>query len=232
MGIKKRVRTHGLTDEAFTTLRAGASLSISLDASHAHDLDAGSTYSISSTGRIPFALHGSNTLVGSVGFSSNDLALTLGPDALVRRSPDVLRDLRDHRPTANFASDCPADRLRMAQEANTLCASIANLAAQSAATDDARFQHFFATLDGGSRRTVIARLHAVAAECAQFGKGSTRTDCKDYTGDCTPNTLAYTFPDTGFVVDCSLYFDLPPVESACHMQDRATTTIHEYTHSK
>jgi deuterolysin len=223
-----------LPSKAFTSLRAGASLTVRLDASHAHDLETGSTYSIISSGHISYALAGSNDLSGSVGFLSNGLILNLPHTATVKRASDSRRSERDRRTVRTIVSDCSDADVQMALEANQQCVNLANAAADRAASDDGKFQEYFATLDGGVRQTVIDRFHAVANECSRAPNGgSTTTHCNDVDNMCSGGTLAYTYPDTGFVVDCPMYFDvLPLLDAGCHRQDRTTTTIHEYTHSK
>ncbi|EGD97700.1 hypothetical protein TESG_05102 [Trichophyton tonsurans CBS 112818] len=78
---------------------------------------------------------------------------------------------------------------------------------------------------------VIARLNSVARESSSANGGSTTYYCSDTMGGCKPRVLAYTLPSRNLVVNCPIYYNLPPLTKQCHAQDQATTTLHEFTHN-
>jgi deuterolysin len=44
--------------------------------------------------------------------------------------------------------------------------------------------------------------------------------------------LAYTLPSNNIIVNCPIYYsELSLITSRCYGQDRATTTLHEFTHA-
>ena len=79
---------------------------------------------------------------------------------------------------------------------------------------------------------VGARLRAVAAEASSTTSGATVYHCTDTYGYCEPSVLAYTIPSRNVVVNCAIYYSyLPEITNRCHRQDRATTSLHEFTHA-
>ncbi|KAF2838350.1 hypothetical protein M501DRAFT_976660 [Patellaria atrata CBS 101060] len=226
-GIRMRVRTSGLNDEAFVPIAAGQTLEFEFDVAEVHDLSSGGNFDIFTEGAIPFAEADSNELSGSaVYFESNILSLSVDGEAA--RAKKVAFEKR-----TRIQSDCTGSRLSATQTALRNCQSLANAAANAAASGSAsKFQEYFKTTSSSVRSTVAARFRAVASECSSTNSGATRQYCTDQLGACSSNTLAYTQPSTNLVVNCPIYFSaLPALTRTCHAQDQATTTLHEYTHA-
>lgn len=84
-----------------------------------------------------------------------------------------------------------------------------------------------------TRQQVAGVFKRIAAECTGPTDGVAEQYCADVLNNCGDEMgiLAYTVPSMDIMVSCGLYFnELPALETRCHRQDQATTTLHEVTH--
>ncbi|OAQ93950.1 metallo-endopeptidase [Purpureocillium lilacinum] len=227
-GIRQRISTRNIKDEAFQNIAAGQSISVTFDVGHVHDLSAGGKYNLLAHGALEFANEGDNKLIGSVPFHSNKLEATVDG----ARAASVLGAFAQNVKRTQLQSDCTGDRLSVTQTALKNCAQLASAAAEAAKSGDAaKVEEYFKSSDSQVRDTVADVLTKVAGECGSTDGGVSKYYCTDVQNGCEPQVLAYTVPSQSFQAYCDLYFsDLPDLASSCHQQDKATTNLHETTH--
>ncbi|KAJ8220706.1 hypothetical protein LV159_005024 [Aspergillus fumigatus] len=204
-GIKQRLRSDGLSNDALTTLAPGATYEDEFDIASTANLTQGGPVTVRTQGFVPIAMN--NKIAGYIPYSSNELELEVDAEKAVA-VPASIKPL-DRR--TKITSSCTGNRATVLNTALRNAASIASKAADAAA--------------------VAARLKAVASEASMNGGGSTTYYCSDPYGYCDSNVLAYTLPSTNEVVNCELFYTLQEVTNDCHGQDQATTIIHEFTHA-
>lgn len=190
-----------------------------------HDLSAGGSFEIVSTGALSYAQADSTELSGSVTFSSNTLTVSVeGAEASkTRRAFWQKRSI--------VQSDCTGTRRTATVNSLANCRTLA-LAAQSAAgSNPTKLNEYFKSTSSSTVSTVQTVFGRVATECGSTTSGVARQYCTDQIGACGSNVLAYTVPSQSYMVDCPLFYSaLPALTSTCHAQDQATTTLHEVTH--
>ena len=229
-GIRYRVLTSNLSEDAFTALGAGETKEVTFDVARTHDVTNGGAFSLIATGAIPFAKAGSTELTGdALAFQSNELSI----DVDGAQAATVARPFSKANKRSDLESDCTGSNLSATRNALKNCVTLASNAATAATSGSAsKFQEYFKTTSSSTRQTVANRLNAVSRECSSSTSGATDYYCADVYGDCSSNVLAYTVPSQNVVVNCPLYFSaLPLLTSTCHAQDQTTTTIHEFTHA-
>ncbi|EKG16975.1 Peptidase M35 deuterolysin [Macrophomina phaseolina MS6] len=74
------------------------------------------------------------------------------------------------------------------------------------------------------------KFNAVADECVPRAWTQGRITCIDNVFECEWDSLATTQPYTGRILICPSGFILPVFTQHCHVQDMATTVLHEVTH--
>ncbi|OCK85695.1 neutral protease 2-like protein [Lepidopterella palustris CBS 459.81] len=221
-GIRMRVKTSGLTEDAFMALAAGETKEITVETASLHTLSQGGVFDVFASGAIPFAKAGSTELAGSLAYASNKLTMNVNGALAAKVSKAIVK-------RTTIDSDCTGDYLTTVQNALSNCASLASAAA-SAADAGTDITTYFTSSSESS--IVSARLSAVANECSSTSGGATTTHCTDTYSGCSDGVLAYTVPSANDIIYCDLFFtDLPDVSSTCHAQDQATTVIHENTHA-
>ena len=227
-GIRQRISTRNIKDEAFQSIAAGQSISVTFDVAHVHDLSAGGKYNLLAHGALEFANEGDNKLIGSVPFHSNKLEATVDG----AKAASVLGAFAQNVKRTQLQSDCTGDKLSVTQTALKNCAQLASAAAEAAKSGDAaKVEEYFKSSDSQVRDTVADVLTKVAGECGSTDGGVSKYYCTDVQNGCEPQVLAYTVPSQSFQAYCDLYFsDLPDLASSCHQQDKATTNLHETTH--
>ncbi|KAL8969565.1 MAG: hypothetical protein Q9197_004262, partial [Variospora fuerteventurae] len=199
-GILSRVKTTGLTEDAFVTLAPGATLENTFELAAVTDLSAGGTFEVVSEGAAPLAQAGSTDLMPGekLVFRSNKLSIDVDGAAAARVAPAIqLGD--DARTVVSCSASAQGTSLRNAlSRAVTLSNNAANAAASGSA---AKFQEYFKTTAASARNTVAARFRAVAAEAGSTNGGSTRYYCTDPYGYCSPNVLAYCIPSQNIIAN-------------------------------
>ncbi|RHZ43083.1 putative penicillolysin/deuterolysin metalloprotease [Aspergillus thermomutatus] len=225
-GIKQRFRTEGLTNEALTTLAAGATFEDEFDIASTADLTEGGTVTVRTEGVVPVATD--NKIAGYIPFYSNELDVEVDA-AKAAAVPAGIKPL-DRR---TKVASCSGSRATALATALRNAASLASAAASAAASgSSSRFAEYFKTTASSTRSVVAARLRAVASEASSQSSGATTYYCSDPYGYCDSNVLAYTLPSYNIVANCDIYYSyLPALTRSCHAQDQATTTLHEFTHA-
>ncbi|KAI4188547.1 MAG: hypothetical protein L6R41_002062 [Letrouitia leprolyta] len=180
-GILKRVKTTELSEDAFATLAAGATLENTFELAAVNDLTAGGAFEVVSEGAVPLAKAGSTDLSGAkLVFRSNTLKINVDGTAAARVKPAVGSPLT----VVTSCSGSNGNSLRSAlANAVTLSNNAANAAASGSA---AKFQEYFKTTAASARNTVAARFRAVAREAGSTTGGATRYYCNDPYGYCSP----------------------------------------------
>ena len=225
LGIQPRYKMYDLPQENFTTLAPGESFESIISLAALHDITGGN-YTVSTIGAIPFATHNTTDLAGSIGYSSNELVLTLAPEAAarVKRAIPLL--------PRTVLQQCNGSELTAHQQALSYCVTVANRAALAAQSGPAStFHTFFRSSSNSTRATVAARFAAIAQAASSSTSGPTTYFCEDLLGYCSANTLAYTLPTQNLVANCPIYYALPILSRQCGQQDQTTTTLHEFTHA-
>lgn len=231
LGIRKRIKTEDLSEDAFTTLDAGESVEVHVNIAAFHDLSLGGAFHILSEGSIPYVIGEQNNLGPSLPYKSNKLQINVNGT----RAADVRRlhtPVKRHLGTT-LDADCTGDQKDKTTASLPECAILSKKAAEAALTvSDARFTEYFRTADQYTRHNVSQRYTAVAQECSKTDSGITQLHCQDVYQACDGNTLSYTVPTDNLIINCpEFYTNLPIVASTCHGQDMTTTTLHEMTHA-
>ncbi|KAF9631833.1 Peptidase M35 deuterolysin [Lasiodiplodia theobromae] len=229
-GIRLRMATENLDEDAFQSLAAGESVEVQFDIAEAHDLSQGGAFDILSEGAISYAEEGSTAIAGAVPYTSNKISATVdGTEAKKVREEFVKRTVK--RTAVN--ADCTGTRRTATVNAVTNCRSLALAASSAAASGSAsKFQEYFKTTSASTRSQVAAVFGRVASECGSTTSGVSDYYCTDVYGNgCQSGVLAYTLPSASYMVNCPLYFSgLSATSRTCHAQDQQTTTLHEMTH--
>ncbi|KAI0179754.1 Deuterolysin metalloprotease family-domain-containing protein [Hypoxylon sp. FL1284] len=224
-GIRLRVKTSGLGEEAFQTIAAGETVSATFDVAQAYDLSAGGEYDVVSVGGLSYAAANTTALAGAHSVAGSRVAASVDGAAAagVRR--------RFHAKRLDVQSDCTGSKLRATEAAVSSCQELAAAAADAAESGSAsKLAEYFKSSSSSVRSTVSTVFTRVASEC-----GSTSSGSADLYSSCSSGVLAYTLPSGSFMVNCDLYYTALDMNSeslsrTCHDQDQATTTLHESTH--
>ncbi|KAF2434079.1 hypothetical protein EJ08DRAFT_705093 [Tothia fuscella] len=229
IGIKTSVRTTNLTSSAFAKLDKNKSIQFTVNIAQTHDLSAGGSFTLHSTGLIPYAEFPSTDLSAgkSLVYKSNKLKVKIDAKAAAKAKPDYNKMLQKVK-----RDDCGGNR-GIIETSLAMCSWIAANAAKAAFNGDAgKFAEYFKTADGGVRAAVGNRFNAIAAECGTINAGATQVGCTDWYNPpfCTSGILSYTVSPLNRVAFCPLFFSLPLLSQNCHSQDMASTTLHEMTH--
>ncbi|KAJ4394663.1 hypothetical protein N0V93_003882 [Gnomoniopsis smithogilvyi] len=112
------------------------------------------------------------------------------------------------------------------------CARMATAAEQAARNGSGdKLMEYFSSQSTSTRQTVAGVFNKIAAECDSTTSGVAEQYCSDVLQYCSDSILAYAVPSMDVMVSCGIYFEqLPGLETRCHRQDQATTTLHEVTH--
>ncbi|KAF2719004.1 neutral protease 2-like protein [Polychaeton citri CBS 116435] len=230
-GVKLRLATANLSEDAFLPIAAGQTMEFDIDLAELYDVSQTGTYNVLASGAIPFAKTSSTDLSGKLSYSSNVLSIDV--DGVEASKVSKLVTSKSVSKRSKYQGDCSSDRQSAIFTALDNCASLANSASSAALSGDAsRFETFFKDTSSSVRNTVSARLSAVAGDCSSNSGGATSTYCTDIYSNCGGNVLAYTYPPTNEIVYCDIFFDdLPGLTNQCYAQDQATTVLHEETHA-
>ncbi|GJN78781.1 hypothetical protein PLIIFM63780_002290 [Purpureocillium lilacinum] len=215
-----------LTDDDFQRIAPGEKVEVTFDIAETHDLSSGGKFDLLADGSFAFADEKSNTLIGSIPYSSTNIAAEV--DGAVAAAVHSAF----HQKRTRVQSDCKGKQLEVTQTALHNCASIARKAQKAAASGSAaKLEEYFKSSSKKVRDTVSAVFGRVASECGSTKSGVSTYHCQDPYGECRGRILAYTMPERSVMVYCPLYFDdLPDLTETCHAQDKAGTNLHESTH--
>jgi deuterolysin len=228
-GITRRVLLNGVTDDALTTLAAGASFEDEFDIASTADLTEGGIFTLHTDGVVPLMKH--NQVSGYLPYDSNELEVEVDAAKAANVAPAINFAALERR---TRVASCSGSRLNALSTALRNTVSLANAAASAASSgSSARFQEFFKTTSSSTRSTVAARFRAIASEASSQSSGGTTYYCTDPYGYCDSNTLAWCLPSNNIIANCDIYYSaLPALTGTCYAQDQATTSLHEFTHAR
>ncbi|RYO82975.1 hypothetical protein DL766_007027 [Monosporascus sp. MC13-8B] len=219
-----------LQSRHFQLLKASESVETIIDAAMVHSFDKSGTYSFVVEGPIPLAVAPSTKLSGPPAYVKSN-AVSMHVEA--REASFQGRRSIEGRTNLDFAG-CNGTKHEVITAALSNCNKLA-LAAAADARDptSARFVEYFKSNSSATRREVVERLEAAAAECSTTDSGPSRLFCYDYYEACETDDgplVAYTLWTFDTMVMCPLFYERPPLPTGCHRQCHATTVIHETTH--
>ncbi|KAI1758880.1 Deuterolysin metalloprotease family-domain-containing protein [Hypoxylon sp. FL1150] len=225
-GIRLRVMTTGLDEEAFQIIPAGETVEATFDVGQVYDLSAGGKYDVVSLGAMSYAEANTTEIAGAYSVAGSTTAAEV--DGAVAK--EVRR--RFHAKRIDVQSDCTGTKLTSTNTAISNCRSLASAAATAASSGAAaKVTEYFKSSTTATRNTVATVFQRVASECGSTSSGVSDLYCSDVYGACSSGVLAYTLPSGSFMVNCNLYYTaLSALTRTCHGQDQATTTLHESTH--
>ncbi|KAI1773070.1 Deuterolysin metalloprotease family-domain-containing protein [Hypoxylon cercidicola] len=225
-GIRLRVSTTGLDEDAFQIIPAGETVEATFDVAQVYDLSAGGQFDVVSKGAMSYAEVNTTELAGIYSVAGSTIAATVDGAA----AKEVRR--RFHAKRIDVQSDCTGSRLSATNTAISNCRSLASRAATAASSGAAaKVSEYFKSSSSSVRSQVASVFNRVASECGSTSGGVSDLYCSDVYGACSSGVLAYTLPSGSFMVNCPLYFSgLTALTRTCHGQDQATTTMHESTH--
>lgn len=130
-GIRKRVSTEGLSEDAFTSLNAGESLELDIDIGAVHEFGDGGLFKLNTYGAIPYAEIGSTALVPgrALAYSSNEIEVNIdgAKAALVPRAFDLSKRSRVQTNTCTAAQRTALNTaLRNCQQLSSAAATAAS----------------------------------------------------------------------------------------------------------
>ncbi|KAI0015764.1 Deuterolysin metalloprotease family-domain-containing protein [Xylariomycetidae sp. FL0641] len=225
-GIRLRVTTAGLSEEAFQTIASGETVEATFDIAETHDLSAGGPYDLVPVGHVSYAEANSTEIAGIVPISGSAARAQVdGSQAKhVRRS--------FHQKRINVQDDCTGEKLRASDTAIANCKTLSAAAEEAAMSGpEGKMNEYFKSSSDSTRSTVAGVFRKLVTECGSTSSGYSDLYCSDVYQSCSNGVLAYTLPSASFMVNCNLYFSaLPALTTICHDQDQATTTLHEATH--
>ncbi|KAJ6105016.1 hypothetical protein N7486_003705 [Penicillium sp. IBT 16267x] len=224
-GIKRRIKLQGLTTDALTTLGVGKTVEDVFDIAATTDLSRGGSLTLQSNGLVPLVREGA--VFDYVPYRSNCLEIEV--DAVQASQIVKAIPILDRRTHVSCDNATLKQQLTDALRKTSSLAAGAAIAAQNGSAS--KFQEYFKTTNDSVRAVVAARLDAVARE-ANSTASATTYYCSDAYGYCESNVLAYTIPSRNAIANCGIYYSyLLEVSEICHHQDRATTSLHEFTHA-
>ncbi|KAI1210170.1 Deuterolysin metalloprotease family-domain-containing protein [Annulohypoxylon truncatum] len=225
-GIKLRVMTTGLGEEAFQTIAAGETVTATFDVGQVYDLSAGGDYDVVSAGAMSYAEANTTDIAGV--FPVSGSTVTAKVDGVAAK--EVRR--RFHAKRIDVQSDCTGTKLSQTNTAINNCRSLASAAQTAASSGSAtKLSEYFKSSSSSVRSTVAGVFQKVASECGSTSSGVSDLYCSDVYASCSSGVLAYTSPSQSLMVNCNLYYTaLSPLTRTCHGQDQATSTLHESTH--
>ncbi|KAI2469071.1 Deuterolysin metalloprotease family-domain-containing protein [Annulohypoxylon bovei var. microspora] len=225
-GIRLRVTTTGLGEEAFQTIASGETVEATFDVGQVYDLSAGGSFDVVSLGAMSYAEINTTDLAGILPVSGS--TVTAQVDGAVAK--EVRR--RFHAKRIDVQSDCTGTKLTATNTAISNCRALASAAQTAASSGSAtKLTEYFKSSTTATRSTVAGVFQKVASECGSTSSGVSDLYCSDVYNSCSSGVLAYTLPSASYMVNCNLYYTaLSPISSTCHAQDQATTTLHESTH--
>lgn len=230
-GVKLRMSSTGFEEADFTPLSPGESKEVVVNLAELYGLDESGVYDVNAAGRFKIAEINSTEIIrgGSLRFTSNHLSL----DVDGARASQVTKAIHANLASrSTVSSDCSASQKSTVLEGIRRCASQATAAANAALTGSAsKFQEYFKSTATKDRQLVANRLKAVAKECSSTPGGVLAVHCADVYHYCSSNTFAYTIPSDSAVVWCNQYWTHDLETTQCHGDDKAGTTIHEFTHA-
>jgi deuterolysin len=197
------------------------------DVAKVHNMDAGGKFHIHSNGHFSFAEMNSTELSGSYSFKSNVILADVDGVTAAK----VRRDFHDLYKREIVQKDCTGAKLNATKTAIANCKKLAGLAEKAARNGTAaKMEEYFKSSSTSTRNEVAQVYSKMGKECGSTSTGVSKQFCDDVSRDCSDGVLAYTMPSRSQIVNCPLYFTLPPLTKQCHRQDQATTTMHETTH--
>lgn len=226
-GIRLRVSTANLDEEAFQIIKAGETIEAAFDVAVAHDMSAGGDFDFITEGAFAYAELDSTKIAGALPFTTNKISTAVNG----AQAAKVRRDYIELSKRTVVQSDCTGTRRSATLTALQNCASLARTAASAAVSNSAKLNEYFKSTSSSTASTVQTVFNRVASQCGSSTAGDSRYYCTDILGACSSGVLAYTQPATSQMVNCPLFFSaLSPLSSTCHAQDQATTILHEMTH--
>lgn len=180
-GVRLMISTEHLDDSSFERIASGASVETTFDIAELHDLSSGGAFKVSSRGAFSFAEEGSNELVGSVGFDSNEVEAEIDGETAATVHTTFHHDKR-----TRLQSDCSGTRLSQTRTALSTCASMASQAQQVAQSGSAaKMTEYFKSSSTSTRNTVAAVFSRIRSECASTTGGVSNWYCTDVYGYCS-----------------------------------------------
>lgn len=222
-GVKLRINTESLNEDAFQTIAAGETVEASFDIAELHDLKAGGAFDVVAAGALSVAAADSTQISSTVSYSSNTVSATI--DGAVAEA------VRRSWKRAAVQSDCTGTKKTATVNALANCRTLALAAASAAGSNTAKVNEYFKSTTSSTISTIQSVFNKAATECGSSTGGVSKQYCTDPYSACSSNVLAYTVPSLSIMDNCPIYFTaLPALTKSCHAQDQATTTLHETTH--
>ncbi|CAN8099697.1 unnamed protein product [Discula destructiva] len=230
-GIRLAIMQSNLRDEAFQTLQAGETVENTWDPAEVHDMSSGGDVNFVVRGSFLTAAVGSTEITDEIPFNSA-LSSTVDGVAAAKVRRSFVENIQAKR--SMVQNDCTGAIGDAQTAAFSNCARLASAALQVAQSGPGdKLVEYFNSESSSVRQQVAGVFENIAQECGSTTDGVAEQYCSDVLSSCDDQSgiLAYTVPSMNIMVSCGIYFDeLPGLETRCHRQDQATTTLHETTH--
>lgn len=216
-GIRLRLQTAGLAEDAFEVIPAGQTVSVEWDVAEVHDLSAGGTFDVAAKGSFSYADADSTDIAGTAPFASNVLSVAVDGAAAAK----VRRDFHEHVKRTVVQSDCTGTQRTATTNALSNCRSLAAAASSAAVSGSAaKMTEYFKSSTTATRNTVAGVFAKVASECGSTTSGVSRQYCTDIYPACSSGVIAYTLPSQSYMVNCPTFFTMTALSRTCHAQDQ------------
>ncbi|KAJ0332066.1 hypothetical protein COL5a_001765 [Colletotrichum fioriniae] len=202
-GIRLRLGTNGLPEDAFQVISAGETVSVEWNYGEVHDLSVGGKVDVAAKGALSIAEVGSNDITSTASFSSNVLSVEVDGAAASK----VRRDFRENVKRTVVQSDCTGTQRTATTTALSNCRALAAAASSAASTGAAaKMVEYFKSSSTATRTTVAGVFAKVATECGSTTSGVSKQYCTDIYPACSSGVIAYTLPSASYMVNCKYHY--------------------------
>ncbi|KAJ7604306.1 Metalloprotease [Mycena polygramma] len=230
-GIKLSVSLADADESAYTTLPAGATVTV------VHDVSALYDFASVGTGAFDFAPVTTFQRASGEKIAARATAALTTVEALAPATPltiTVTSDVANHALTRRARDICTtASRKAFIDASYTEAKTLASTAASYVSSHGAADTLYRAYWGATATSRVNSVLNAVASESST----SRTLSCVDSFGACSSGVIAYTVTSTTNIYFCSIFFNEVPSTSLCSGTSvasrnvRGGTTLHEMTHA-
>lgn len=204
----------------YQELSAGQSVEVTFDVAELYNLSNGGNFDIQSIGNMRVNKNGK---LENVAFASNKINANVDGAAAAKAFSQVAKRSTIH-------DDCNSSQTRALQTAHTNTHDLAVAAADAARNGPAsKMNEYFESASSSTRNTVATAFDKMA-KLYSTNTGKPDIYCSDIGNNCQGGVVAYTQPQSNYIVFCPAWFQYPTLNRGCHEVDQAHISVHESTH--
>lgn len=204
----------------YQEIPSGQSVEVTFDVAELYNLSKGGNFDIQSIGDMQVNKNGK---LQTVSFASNKINANVDGAAAAKAFGQVAKRSTIH-------DDCNVSQTSALQTAHTNTHDIAVAAAEAARSGPAnKLDEYFESSSFSVRNTVASAFDKMA-KLYSTNSGKPDIYCSDVGNDCQGGVVAYTQPQSNYIVFCSAWFQYPTLNKSCRQVDQAHIAVHESTH--